>query len=30
VALIYFAICWPLSKTSQILEKRLNVAHRNH
>ncbi len=30
VALIYFAICWPLSKTSQILEKKLNVAHRNH
>jgi polar amino acid transport system permease protein len=30
VALLYFAICWPLSKTSQILEKKLNVAHRNH
>lgn len=30
VALIYFALCWPLSKSSQILEKRLNVAHRNH
>jgi len=30
VALIYFAICWPLSKSSQILERKLNVAHRNH
>lgn len=30
VALIYFALCWPLSKSSQILERRLNVAHRNH
>ncbi|MCO5160596.1 MAG: amino acid ABC transporter permease [Mesorhizobium sp.] len=30
VALIYFALCWPLSKSSQILENRLNVAHRNH
>lgn len=30
VALIYFALCWPLSKSSQILEKKLNVAHRNH
>jgi len=30
VALIYFCLCWPLSKSSQILERRLNVAHRNH
>jgi polar amino acid transport system permease protein len=29
-ALIYFALCWPLSKSSQILERKLNVAHRNH
>ncbi|MBV1702296.1 MAG: amino acid ABC transporter permease [Hyphomicrobiales bacterium] len=30
VALLYFALCWPLSKSSQILERKLNVAHRNH
>ncbi len=30
VALIYFTLCWPLSKSSQILERKLNVAHRNH
>ena len=30
VALIYFALCWPLSKYSQHLERKLNVAHRNH
>lgn len=30
VALIYFALCWPLSKSSQILERKLNVTHRNH
>ncbi|PZQ49222.1 MAG: amino acid ABC transporter permease [Rhodovulum sulfidophilum] len=30
VALIYFCICWPLSKSSQILERKLNVAHRHH
>ena len=30
VALIYFCLCWPLSKSSQILERKLNVAHRNH
>jgi polar amino acid transport system permease protein len=30
VALIYFALCWPLSKSSQMLERRLNVAHRDH
>ncbi|MEW6124785.1 MAG: amino acid ABC transporter permease [Pseudomonadota bacterium] len=29
-ALIYFALCWPLSKSSQLLERKLNVAHRNH
>ena len=30
VALIYFALCWPLSKSSQILERKLHVAHRHH
>ncbi|MCJ8143608.1 amino acid ABC transporter permease [Ancylobacter sp. A5.8] len=30
VALIYFCLCWPLSKSSQVLERKLNVAHRNH
>jgi polar amino acid transport system permease protein len=30
VALIYFALCWPLSKTSQALERKMNVAHRGH
>lgn len=30
VALIYFTLCWPLSKSSQILERKLSVAHRNH
>ncbi|RWM24648.1 amino acid ABC transporter permease [Mesorhizobium sp.] len=30
VALLYFALCWPLSKSSQLLERKLNVAHRNH
>jgi polar amino acid transport system permease protein len=30
VALIYFCLCWPLSKSSQILERKLNVAHRHH
>lgn len=30
VALLYFCLCWPLSKSSQILERKLNVAHRNH
>lgn len=30
VALIYFALCWPLSRSSQFLERKLNVAHRNH
>ncbi len=30
VALIYFALCWPLSKTSQVLERRLHVPHFNH
>ncbi len=29
-ALIYFALCWPLSKSSQLLERKLNVAHRRH
>jgi polar amino acid transport system permease protein len=30
VALIYFALCWPLSKSSQLLERKLNGAHRGH
>ncbi len=30
VALIYFALCWPLSKTSRVLERKFNVAHRHH
>ena len=30
VALIYFLICWPLSKCSAYLERRLNGAHRRH
>ena len=30
VALIYVALCWPLSKSSQILERKLNVAHKHH
>src|SRR5690606_12902810 len=30
VALIYFALCFPLSQASRALERRLNVAHRNH
>lgn len=30
VALIYFCLCWPLSKASQILERKLNVAHNHH
>ena len=30
VALIYFCLCWPLSKSSQLLERKLNVAHRHH
>lgn len=29
-ALIYFALCWPLSKSSQLLERKLNVAHHHH
>jgi polar amino acid transport system permease protein len=27
VALIYFAICWPLSLLSRHLERQLNVGH---
>lgn len=30
VALLYFALCWPLSMSSRILERKLNVSHRNH
>ena len=29
VALMYFALCWPLSKFSQSLERKFNAAHRN-
>lgn len=29
-ALIYFVLCWPLSKSSQLLERKLNVAHHHH
>ncbi|MHA7682987.1 amino acid ABC transporter permease [Cupriavidus sp. PET2-C1] len=29
VALIYFALCWPLSRYSRHLERKLNVAHRH-
>ncbi len=29
VALIYFALCWPLSHYSRYLERKLNVAHRH-
>lgn len=28
VALMYFALCWPISQSSRWLERRLNVAHR--
>ncbi len=28
-ALFYFVLCWPLSKGSQVLERKLNVAHRS-
>lgn len=30
VALFYFALCWPLSLTSQALERKLNVSHSHH
>jgi polar amino acid transport system permease protein len=29
VALMYFALCWPLSKYSQSLERKFNAAHRH-
>ncbi|SDX35863.1 polar amino acid transport system permease protein [Collimonas sp. OK242] len=29
VALMYFALCWPLSKYSQFLERKFNAAHRH-
>jgi len=29
VALMYFVLCWPLSKYSQFLERKFNVAHRH-
>ncbi len=30
VALIYFVICWTLSTSARVLERRLDVAHRHH
>jgi polar amino acid transport system permease protein len=30
VAVIYFVLCWPLSKSSQWLERKLNAADRHH
>ncbi|OLP55719.1 amino acid ABC transporter permease [Rhizobium rhizosphaerae] len=30
VALIYFALCWPLSRYAHSLERKLHVAHRGH
>ena len=30
VALLYFALCWPISQSSRWLERRLNVAHQAH
>ncbi len=30
VAAIYFLLCWPLSKCSTLIERRLNAAYRNH
>lgn len=30
VAMIYFALCWPLSRGSRALERKLNAAHRHH
>jgi polar amino acid transport system permease protein len=29
VALMYFALCWPLSKYSQSLERKFNATHRH-
>jgi len=29
VGLFYFALCWPLSKYSQFLERKFNAAHRH-
>jgi polar amino acid transport system permease protein len=29
VGLMYFGLCWPLSKYSQFLERKFNVAHRH-
>jgi polar amino acid transport system permease protein len=29
VGLMYFALCWPLSKYSQFLERKFNAAHRH-
>ncbi|AKZ64465.1 amino acid ABC transporter permease [Herbaspirillum hiltneri N3] len=29
VGLMYFVLCWPLSKYSQFLERKFNVAHRH-
>lgn len=30
VALIYFVICWTLSQSARVLERRLDVSHRHH
>jgi len=30
VALMYFALCWPISQSSRWLERKLNVAHQAH
>ncbi|HQT40001.1 MAG TPA: amino acid ABC transporter permease [Acidocella sp.] len=30
VALLYFALCWPISQSSRWLERRLNAAHQAH
>lgn len=30
VALLYFALCWPISQSSRWLERKLNVAHNAH
>ena len=29
VALMYFALCWPLSQTSKMLERKFHAAHRH-
>jgi polar amino acid transport system permease protein len=29
VALMYFALCWPLSQYSKMLERKFHAAHRH-